>query len=141
MPIDTSELTTRSGHKVLRAVFSGEVTVEEAKRYLSRIIPGGEYEHHGHLVLGNVTWVSSEVKKVLGSVKADENNPVPVATLFTSALTRMTAALVMRLSGNDNSEVFRDEAQALEWLDERLTTYHARRAASSKPSSGRTGVR
>lgn len=135
MPIDTSELTTRSGHKVLRAVFSGEVTVDDAKRYHSRIIPGAEFDHYGHLVLGNITGVSSEVKKVLGSVKPDEDNPVPVAMLFTSALTRMTANLVMRLSGNDNSEAFHSEEQALEWLDQRLTTYHARRVVPSKKSS------
>lgn len=135
MPIETSELTTRSGHKVLRAVFAGEVTVDEAKRYHARIVPGGEFQHHGHLVQGAVTGVSSEVKKVLGSVRPDADNPVPVATLFTSALTRLTASLVMRLSGNENSEAFKTEAEALDWLDQKLTTYHARRVVPTKKSS------
>ncbi|MEW6432414.1 MAG: hypothetical protein AB1730_12980 [Myxococcota bacterium] len=134
MPIETSEVTTRSGHKVLRAVFSGEVTVDEARRYHQRIIPGAEYDHCGHLVLGNVTGVSSDVKKVLGSVRPDPDNPVPVAMLFPSALTRMTANLVMRLSGNDNSEAFKTEDEALEWLDQRLAHYHARRVTPTKQS-------
>lgn len=132
MPIETSEVATRSGHLVLRAVFSGDVTVEEARRYHSGLILGGRYEWHGHLVLGNVSGVSAEVKKVLGSVRPDPVNPVPVALVFTSALTRMTANLVMRLSGNENNEGFKDEAGALAWLDERLTVFHAKRASPMK---------
>lgn len=135
MPITTSEVTTRSGHHVLRATFSGEVTVDEAKRYHASVIPGGPYEHHGHLVLGNVSGVSADVKKVLGSRKPDPENPVPVALLFASALTRMTANLVMRLTGNDNQESFKDEASALDWLDGRLTQYHARRVTPTKRAS------
>lgn len=135
MPIETSEIVTPSGHPVLRAVFSGEVTVEEAKRYHASIIPGGRYEWHGHLVLGNVAGVSAEVKKVLGSVRPDPVNPVPVAMLFHSALTRMTANLVMRLSGNQNNEALKDEAAALAWLDERLTEFHAKRASPMKKAT------
>lgn len=135
MPIETSETRTRSGHPVLRAVFSGEVTVMEATRYHASIIPGGQYEWHGQLVLGNVSGVSAEVKKVLGSVRPDPTNPVPVALVFDSALTRMTANLVMRVSGNDNNEAFKDEASALEWLDERLTVFHAKRASPLKKAN------
>jgi hypothetical protein len=132
MPIDTTELRTRSGHPVLRAVFSGDVSVDEAKRYHASIIPGGMYEWHGHLVLGNVAGVSADVKKVLGSVRPDPANPVPVALVFTSALTRMTANLVMRLSGNENNEAFKDEAGALAWLDERVAEFLAKRDAPAK---------
>ncbi|MEW5741863.1 MAG: hypothetical protein AB1938_23310 [Myxococcota bacterium] len=135
MPIDTKELRTRGGHAVLRAEFSGEVTVEDAKRYHSSVIPGGPYQHHGHLVLGNVSGVSSEVKKVLGSVKPDPDNPVPVAMLFSSALVRMTAGLVMRLTGNLNSETFKTEEDALAWLDGKLAQYHARRVVPTRPAS------
>ncbi|MBL8920787.1 MAG: hypothetical protein JNJ54_18125 [Myxococcaceae bacterium] len=135
MPIETSETFTQSGHAVLRAVFKGEVTVEEARRYHSSITPGGRYEWHGHLVLGNVTGVGADVKKVLGSVRPDPANPVPVALLIDSALMRMTANMVMRLSGNDNNEAFKDEGRALEWLDERLTVFHARRPAPLKKAT------
>lgn len=135
MPIASAEITTRSGHKVLRAVFSAEVNVDEARRYHASIIPGGPYEWHGHLVLGNVSGVSAEVKKVLGSVRPDPANPVPVALVFSSALTRMTANLVMRLSGNDNNEAFSDEASALAWLDERLTVFHSKRVQPIKKAN------
>lgn len=135
VPIATRELLTASGHPVLRAVFSGDVTVEEAKRYHASIIPGGPYEWHGHLVLGNVAGISAEVKKVLGAVRPDPSNPVPVALVMDSALLRMTASLVMRLSGNDNNEAHKDEASALAWLDERLTVFHAKRALPMKKAT------
>ncbi|MBL8938709.1 MAG: hypothetical protein JNM69_29380 [Archangium sp.] len=59
MPIETSELKTRSGHLVLRVVFSGDVTVAQAKAYHSSVLPGAQYGLHGHLALGNVTGLSS----------------------------------------------------------------------------------
>ncbi|GMU60334.1 MAG: hypothetical protein AMXMBFR34_20970 [Myxococcaceae bacterium] len=139
MPIDTSELKTRSGHPVLRAEFSGEVTVEEARRYHASVCPGGPYELHGHLVLGKVTDLSSDVRQVLGSRKPDPHNPVPVAMLFSSTLVRMVAGLVMRLMGDVKSETFKKEADALAWLDGELIRFHARRAETAKPASGNAG--
>jgi hypothetical protein len=132
MPIETSEVLTRSGYPVLRAVFSGEVSVDDAKRYHGSITPGGRYEWYGHLVLVNVAGVSAEVKKVLGSARPDPTNPVPVALVMVSALTRMTANLVMRMSGNDNNEAFKDEAGALAWLDARMAVFLAKRDSPVK---------
>lgn len=123
MPIDVSETKTKSGHPVVRTLFISEVTVAEAQRYHARVMPGGEFDGFGHLVLGNVTGVSSEVKKVLSSGKADEKNPPPVAVVLTSALARMAASLTMRLTGNLNTDSFRDEAEGLLWLDERMTEF------------------
>lgn len=129
MPIVTTETTTASGHKVLRAVFSGTITVKEAEAYHRSLLPGATWEHHGHLVLGNVTDISSDVKKVLSSAKADPVNPIPVALVIPSAMMRMLASLVTRVGTNDNSEFFRDEAAGLAWLDGALTRYHQRRGA------------
>lgn len=131
MPIETSELKTRSGHLVLRVVFSGDVTVAQAKAYHSSVLPGAQYGLHGHLALGNVTGLSSEVKKVLGSAQADPQNPVPVAIVMESPMLRMMASLITRAGGNENSQFFKDEGAALEWLDGALKTFHEKREAAS----------
>ncbi len=123
MPIEVAELMTRSGHPVLRAEFISEVTVADARGYHSELVPGARYAGYGHLVCGNVTGVSSEVKKVFASQKADPDNPSPIAIILSSALARMAAGLTMRLTDNTNSEAFKDEVEALEWLDGRMTRY------------------
>lgn len=131
MPIETSELKTRSGHLVLRVVFSGDVTVAQARAYHSSVLPGAQYGLHGHLALGNVTGLTSEVKKVLGSAQADPKNPVPVAIVMVSPMLRMMASLITRAGGNENSQFFKDEAEALEWLDGALKSFHAKHEAPS----------
>ncbi|MDP3156973.1 MAG: hypothetical protein Q8N23_30155 [Archangium sp.] len=123
MPIDVSETKTKSGHPVVRTNFITEVTVAEAQGYIQKVIPGGKYDGFGHLVVGNVTGVSSEVKKVLGSQKPDPHNPPPVAVILSSALARMAASLTLRVTGNHNTDSFRNEGEALEWLDGRMTEF------------------
>jgi hypothetical protein len=123
MPIDISELTTRAGHPVLKAIFAGDVTVADAQRYHSQLLPGQRYEFVGHLIVGKVSGVSADVKRVLSSAKADPNNPPPVAIVLSSAIARMVAGLVMRTGNNENTDFFATEADALEWLDQRVAAY------------------
>ena len=127
MPIDVQELKTKSGYRVLRANFIKEVTVAEAERYHATLLPGAPHDGWGHLVVGNVTGVSGEVKKVLSSSKTDTRNPPPVALILTSALARMAANLTMRVTNNDNSESFKSEAEGLAWLDARMAQFEAKR--------------
>lgn len=132
MAIELKELKTKSGHDVLRASFIKEVTVRDAEQYLAQIVRGAKYDHWGHLVVGNITGVSGEVKKVLASQKPDPMNPPPVATVFESAITRMVAGLAMRLSENENTDTFKTEDDALAWLDGRLAEYKRKAAAKKK---------
>ncbi len=134
MPIDTQELTTPSGHPVLRATFSGDVTVAEAQRYHGQLLPGQRYEFVGHLIVGNVSGVSSDVKRVLGSAKADPKNPPPVAIVLSSAIARMVAGLVMRTGNNENTEFFASPADALEWLDARVAAYLSKAGKLNPPA-------
>lgn len=127
MPIAMTELKTKSGHPVLRADFISEVTVADAKGYHSQLVPGARYDGFGHLICGNITGVSSEVKKVLASQKADAKNPTPIAIILSSALARMAAGLAMRLTDNSNSETFKNEEEALAWLDARMIDYLKKR--------------
>lgn len=127
MAIELSELKTKSGHPVLRASFVAEVTVADAQGYHAKLVPGAKYDGWGHLVVGHITGVSSEVKKVLASQKADPRNPVPVALILTSALARMAAALAMRLSDNSNSDSFKNEEEGLAWLDGRMAEFLRKR--------------
>lgn len=133
MPIELSETKTKSGHPVLRANFINDVTAADATGYHSRLLPGAQYDGWGHLVVGNVTGVSGDVRKVLASRKPDPRNPPPVAIILSSALARMAAGLAMRLTENDNSETFGTEAQALEWLDGRMTEFARKQAALAAP--------
>jgi hypothetical protein len=127
VPIEVSELKTKSGHPVLRANFLSEVTVPEARAYHEQIRPGGKYDGWGHLAAGNVSGVSNDVRKVLGSQRPDPLNPPPVAVILSSALARMAASLAMRLSENPNTESFKTEAEAMAWLDERMGVFFAKR--------------
>ena len=127
MPIALTELKTKSGHPIVRADFISEVTVADARAYHAELVPGARYEGYGHLICGNITGVSSEVKKVFASQKADPKNPSPIAIILSSALARMAAGLAMRLTDNSNSESFKNEEEALEWLDGRMTEYLKKR--------------
>jgi hypothetical protein len=125
VPIELSELKTKSGHAVLRTNFVSEVTIPDVEKY-QQATPEGRHVGWGHLVVGNVTGVSSEVKKKLSSRKRDGAGQ-PVAIVLSSPLMRMAASLVMRITGNTESESFKDEATALEWLDVRLTEFKNKR--------------
>lgn len=118
MPIELKELKTKSGHFVLRTDFVTEVTLADVQKYQQQT-PAGQHDGWGFLVVGNVTGVSSEVKKALSSRTA--KNPMPVALVLASPLMRMTASLVMRVVGTGSSDSFKTEAEALEWLDVQLT--------------------
>ncbi len=125
MPIEISELKTRSVHEVLRINFITEVTLADVEQYQQRT-PDGRYDGWGSLVVGNVTSVSSEVKKKLSSRKRARTG-TPVAIVLSSPLMRMAASLTMRVLGTTGSEYFKSEAEGLSWLDERLTELKKRR--------------
>jgi hypothetical protein len=131
VPIDFAEVTTAGGFRVVRSVYNGEVSVRDAEAFMNAIKPGSALEHCGHLVLGNVTSVSGEVRKVMTSQAANPANPPPVALVITSAIVRMVASLVAR-GTNPNTEFFGDEAEARTWLDERMKEYERRRAGAPK---------
>jgi hypothetical protein len=122
VPIELREIKTKSGHPILHTTFITEVTMTDARAYHVRVIPGGEYQHWGHLVVGNVTGVSGEVKKLFAS-KQSPTHPPPVAIVLTSALARMAASLTMRLTNNSNSESFKNEQEGLEWLDTKMSEF------------------
>jgi len=90
--------------------------------------PGATYDHYGHLVLGTILNVSNDVRKVLGAqAPADPNNPIPVALIIPSAMMRMGVSLVMRASGNPNTDFFKDEAEGLAFLDGAMAEYERKR--------------
>ena len=134
MPIASTELKSASGHAVLRSVYQEPITVADAEKFIASVRDGAPYRHHGHLIVGQLTSVSGEVRKVLTSEKADPANPPPVAMVMQSALIRMISSLAMRGGGNENLEFFKDEASALTWLDAQMATYEAKRKAT--PAAG-----
>jgi hypothetical protein len=126
--ITSTPIKTKTGHPVLRSVYEGDVTVDEARRFIDSVKPGGPYDHAGHLVLGTMLSVSSEVRKVFGSQPpADPNNPIPVALVIPSAMMRMGVSLVMRAAGNPNTDFFKDETEALVFLDRAMAEYERKR--------------
>lgn len=132
VPIDTKELKTKSGHPILRASFIKEVTVADAQGYHASLIPGAKYDGYGHLIVGNITGVSADVKKVLASQKPDPHNPPPIAIILDSALARMVAGLALRLSENDNTDSFKTEQDALAWLDVKMTEFEKKKTPVKK---------
>ncbi len=118
MPILVSEVKTQSGSMVVRAEFVKEVTLADAKSFMERAGVGTRYESAPFLITGNITGVSAEVKKAL-TPEVKPKNPGPIAVVLDSAIARMVAGLLMRLSGEARSEYFKTEADALAWLDGR----------------------
>lgn len=116
-------MRTKSGHPVLRACFVNDVTVPEAKAYHATLIPGAKYDGWGHLVVGNITGVSGDVKKLLAAQKPDPLNPPPIAVVLESALARMAASLATRISENPNTDYFKTEDEAMEWLEQRMGVF------------------
>lgn len=131
MPIISTELKTRSGYPVLRSVYQEPITVADAEQFIASVRSGTPWANHGQLIVGQLTSVSGEVRKVLTSEKADPANPPPVATVLRSMLLRAVATLLAR-STNANLQFFKDEAGALEWLDGQLRTFEARRMAAGR---------
>jgi hypothetical protein len=127
VPIHSSELKTKSGHQVLRSLYGEPVTVDDAREFMAQVATGAPFEHAGHLVVGKLSAIGGEARKVLESKRANPDNPPPVALILTSAVLRMVASLAMRGGGNENLEFFADEAAALAWLDGRMTVYETRR--------------
>lgn len=126
VPIELSELKTRAGHPVLRVNFEGEVSVLEAEAFLVKVSRGGPMFGHGILVVGNISGLTAQVRKVLTSEKSRPTNPPPVAIMVLSAMTRMVAGLAMRLSQNENTDFFNSEPEAMTWLEGRMETFIAK---------------
>lgn len=126
--IATKPIRTASGHPVLQSTYSGDITLEEARAFIELVKPGSQFDHHGHLVLGTMLDVSTEVRKVLSAQKPQQaDNPVPVALVVPSAMMRMIVSLAMRASGNPNTDFFKDEASALLFLDGAMAEYERKR--------------
>lgn len=131
MPILSTELKTRSGYPVLRSLYQEPITVADAQQFIASVKQGTRWANHGQLIVGQLTSVSGEVRKVLTSEKADPANPPPVATVLRSRLLRAVAMLLGKAT-NANLQFFKDEAEALEWLDGQLRTFEARRRAAAR---------
>jgi len=127
MPILSTETKSPGGYAVLRSVYQEPITVADAEKFIASVRDGAPYRHHGHLIVGQLSSVNGEVRKVLSSEKADPTNPPPVAMVMGSALVRMVASLAMRAGSNENLEFFKDEPSALQWLDARMAAYEAKR--------------
>lgn len=131
MPIELTQLKTRSGHPVLRVNFQSEVTPYDAAEFMRQAVRGGEFFGYGHLVVGDISGLSSAVRKVLTSEKTRPTNPPPVAIVLVSALTRMVASVAMRLTDNENNEYFKNEVEAKDWLEARMNEFIAKGGAES----------
>ena len=127
VPITLTQLKTSQGHPVLKVTFEGEVTPAEAQAFHAKVTRGGEHFGCGHLVTGHIAGLSAEVRKILTSEKTTDLNPPPVAIVLVSALTRMVAGVAMRITENDNTDFFKNEPAALEWLEGRMNTFISKR--------------
>ncbi|MGV3622275.1 MAG: hypothetical protein ACO1OB_15770 [Archangium sp.] len=114
-----TEVRTPLGARVLRTEFVHEVTLSEAQKYIREYGAASPNADSPFLIVGNVTGLASEVRKVLQP--SGIQLKAPVAVVVSSAIARMLASLMLRASGgNELSEFFKTEAEALPWVDEML---------------------
>lgn len=119
MPIHVTEVRTPKGAPVLRSEFVHEVTLAEANAYIKQYGAASAHAGSPFLIVGNVTGLAGDVRKVLQPT--DVELKAPVAVVLSSAIARMLASLMLRTTGGDElSDFFKSEADALGWIDEVL---------------------
>lgn len=120
MPIHVSEVRTPKGALVFRTEFVHEVTLAEATKYIRGYGAASPHAAEPFLIVGNVTGLATDVKKVLQPTNI--NLQAPVAVVLNSAIARMLASLMLRAGGasGDLSDFFKNETEALAWIDEAL---------------------
>ncbi len=117
MPIELSTFLLPSGARCVRAICSGDLTKKDLDAGDLQLGAGGPL--HGLPILSlsqQVTSVSSDARQLMGSRGAE----VWTAVVVTNPVIRVTTNFLMRVTGSKKQRLFTSEAEAIQWLDERV---------------------
>jgi hypothetical protein len=117
MGFSYEERVSPRGLPYIRLGIEAEIGVAEARDYVARFQPGGDY--HGRPILAVVArGVSFDIaaRKLLIESRAT----VPTSCVVTAPLARAAVNLMIRGAGlSSKARVFKTEPEALAWLEER----------------------
>ena len=117
MPIELTEARTPAGHPLLRNDGSGRITGPEVQKLMDAIAEGGRYHGWRQLhVLAKGAEMSKE-SRALVSQQYQDAVQTAVAVVVPSAVLRVTIQFILKVTGDQRTKLFSDEASALEWLD------------------------
>lgn len=118
MPITIERICAPGRSEVLRVVMTGEVTVDDASKHITKITNGGQ--HYGVpcvcTIAADATF-SAEARRLLGALTGTDAS-LPLGLVVTSAPTRVLMNFWLRVTPTrPNYKTFTDEGPALEWIE------------------------
>ncbi len=116
MPFDYDDRTTPAGHPCLFMRVSEDVSEQDADSFCALVAEGGRY--HGQRILTRIeanTKPATSARKRLAGLT---DQYLAQAVIATNPIVRAGVNLMLRLLGDPTKlRLFRDEAEALAWLD------------------------
>jgi len=130
MPITFAVSQLPSGARCVRLECRGAITKEEAEALSKEIGIGGPL--YGIPILSltqGVVSVSAEARQVFARHRDLGVQPDWTAVVVASALMRVTANFLMRVNKVKKQRLFSTEAEAVQWLEERIKEDQVRAGA------------
>jgi len=127
MPVQLSVFQLPGGARCLREDCAGEVTVEDTRVILQQTDPGGPF--HGLPILAlteKMTSVTADARGMIAGRGDVSGKEVWMAVVMTNPVLRVTINFMMRILKNRKVRLFNREAEAIQWLDERVREDTAR---------------
>jgi hypothetical protein len=127
MPLIATPSQLPSGARCVRLEGRGDITKEDAEAVSKELGAGGPLSGVPILALTrDVRSVSPEARHVFGG-RGDLSAPATwTAVVVTSPVVRVTTNFVMRINKAKRQRLFSTEAEAVQWLEERIKEDQAR---------------
>jgi len=127
MPIIATPIQLPSGARCVRLECRGDITKEEAEALSKEIGVGGPLSGIPILSLSQgVVSVSAEARQVFARHRDLNAQANWTAVVVASPLMRVTANFLMRVNKVKRQRLFSTEAEAVQWLEERIKEDQAR---------------
>lgn len=125
MAIQLTEMKTPKGITIMRMDSLGSETAEDARELTRLFGPGGPYHGRGMLLISNNKFdLTPDARRAF--VEMRRLTPITTAMVMSSAATRVAVNFIIRAAdalkkSEKEARSFPNEAEALAWLDEKLS--------------------
>lgn len=121
MPVELSTFELPGGTRCVRIVTRGHLSKEDAETILERTGPGGPLFGMPQLVLTQQQESADTESRAAFLKRTITGELEPwTAMVVTHPVGRVAASFLIRVAQKKRTKVFRLEAEAVQWLDERL---------------------
>lgn len=121
MPVEMTTFELPGGTRCLRMVTSGHFSKEDADAVVQKTNPGGDYARLPQLILTQKQLsISSDARGIMaGRGNVGEFEPWS-AIIATNPIIRVATNFLVRIGRNKRVRMFGNEAEAIQWLVERV---------------------